>query len=670
VAYVCIFPLHQAKTVDPYVFMRYHPSSESVLNSMLHRSFHIVAFLSAITLVAPVAVSAASVTTAAKPVYAATVSKTDVPIDLKPGEKVNVKLKYTNTGTATWKRSGVPYYVALYVIGKTPSPLATASWFNDETPGKIVDASVKPGQFTYVRFSIQAPNKAGTYLLRLRLAAEGKAWMRGAETLLTVRVKGAGDVDAVNAGSPDEAPAPATTPSLLKPSSTAATSTTATTSTASALLLLRSVRELAVAGNARQEITLGFKNTGAKPWSSRGLRAAGVQAAFDGSVTVRDDSWLTSSEPVKLYGTTMPGEIAFITFTLKAPRLRGTYRASFMFTADGKDAEGGLVDIPITVTADGIAESVPLATPEGVAASGTVAQAPTLIAEPILRVGVFATTDDQMKVRGVTGDYQVRQGATTVCTMKKNDIVIISFDRANKVYRAAGEGCTSQSTNVYVVQGIDDPNAPLELTDFSRPVSWLPGANDNKFRASLELRWSSVTDAVWVINELPMEFYLKGMAETSDVSPLEFQKTLMTAARTYAFYHWRRATKHADEGFHVDSKYDQVYRGYGAEARSPNIAAGIDATRGQIVTYNGELAITPYFSRSDGRTRNWTEVWGGKGFPWLIGVSVPQDNGKILWGHGVGMSASGALVMAAREGKLYDEILRHFYTGTGLMRMY
>ena len=119
----------------------------------------------------------------------------------------------------------------------------------------------------------------------------------------------------------------------------------------------------------------------------------------------------------------------------------------------------------------------------------------------------------------------------------------------------------------------------------------------------------------------------------------------------------------------MDATYDQVYRGYGAEARDPNVVAAIDATHGQIVTYNGKLAITPYYSRSDGRTRSWTEVWGGGPYPWLVSVPVPWDNGKTLWGHGVGMSASGALGMA-RDGKNYQEILSYFYQQTVLMQAY
>ncbi|MFZ2803603.1 MAG: hypothetical protein WA001_00095, partial [Patescibacteria group bacterium] len=134
-------------------------------------------------------------------------------------------------------------------------------------------------------------------------------------------------------------------------------------------------------------------------------------------------------------------------------------------------------------------------------------------------------------------------------------------------------------------------------------------------------------------------------------------------------YHVQRETKHAATSFTVDASLDQVYRGYGAEIRDPNVVSAVDATRGQIVTYNNALALTPYYSRSDGRTRSWTEVWGGSGEPWLVSVPVPWDAGKTLWGHGVGMSATGALGAAA-DGWTYQHILDYFYTGTQLQQVY
>src|SRR3989338_6747794 len=95
------------------------------------------------------------------------------------------------------------------------------------------------------------------------------------------------------------------------------------------------------------------------------------------------------------------------------------------------------------------------------------------------------------------------------------------------------------------------------------------------------------------------------------------------------------------------------------------LGPGAGAPRGQIVTYKNDVVPTAYFARSDGRTRGWHEVGGGAVNPWSVGVSVPQEVGNRLLGHGVGMSATGAYLLAG-EGKLHPEILKYFYTGIEL----
>jgi stage II sporulation protein D len=148
---------------------------------------------------------------------------------------------------------------------------------------------------------------------------------------------------------------------------------------------------------------------------------------------------------------------------------------------------------------------------------------------------------------------------------------------------------------------------------------------------------------------------------------MEFQKALSVAARSYGNWHLEHPGKY--DHFTVGALNDQVYKGYGAELRYPNFKAAAQATRGQVVTHNGENVITPYFSWSDGRTRAWTEVWGGATKPWLVSVATPYDNGKSLYGHGVGMSAWDA-IGRANAGETYDGILRYYYQGTGLKSAY
>jgi peptidoglycan hydrolase-like amidase len=100
------------------------------------------------------------------------------------------------------------------------------------------------------------------------------------------------------------------------------------------------------------------------------------------------------------------------------------------------------------------------------------------------------------------------------------------------------------------------------------------------------------------------------------------------------------------------------------------VVRAVDETRGLIVSYNNELVVTPYFSRSDGRTRAWSEVWYGSK-PWLISKPAPYDarEGFALWGHGVGMSAMDAYYRAG-DGWTWDNILKYYYTGIDIKRIY
>lgn len=593
-------------------------------------------------------------------------------------QNVIAELVFKNIGTETWKRDDGAF-VSLYAVEGTPSgskerpsSFQDLSW-NGSRAAKLVETEVKPGQTGRFRLELRAKTP-GDYREEFMLAAEKTAWMAGSRVFLNIKVPTNGAYIARN-----DTSAP----------NTISVADAARNAGYSAQLLLRSAQNLTLSGNGRTQLTVGFKNTGTKAWGNRGLQVRGVTAASTAIAkyaNVRDDSWRESTIPVRVEGQTKPGELGLLTFTVKVPAKKGEYKASFQLLADNQPVDGGIIDIPITVTADGYIEPEPVpAKPIPSVTNPTPTthnpapvynaqpingDASTLPSEPIIRVGIFATTDDKMTVRASHAPLEVRAGNNVACTLPLGKSVTVSYDRGSSIYRIAGDCPAAQSSTYYVVKA-QDGISPMEMSDFSRPVAWLPGANDNTFRAHLELRWSPTVSQAWVINELPIEYYLRGIAETSNVSPQQYQRALLTAARTYAMYHVQRQTKHASKFFTVDATYDQVYRGYGQEARSPNIVAAVDATRGQIVTYQGKLALTPYFSRSDGRTRAWGEVWYGQSnYPWLVSVPVPDDVGKTLWGHGVGMSATGALQMDAKWGKTYTEILAHFYQGTQIMRFY
>ena len=596
-------------------------------------------------------------------------------IDMESNVFVTLEIK--NTGTQTWKNTGTSY-VSVYAVNgnqERASAFKTGLW-NGNQAAKMVESSVAPGQSGHFKIELRAPRAPGSYREEFMLAAENTAWINGSRVVLPINVPMTADFIAT--ADPGQSAA-----DILSQAAGARSGTYEAT------LLLRSVQGITATGNARQQVTLGFKNAGNVTWSTRALKVSGVVPALAGNLgSVRDDSWPDIGTPAKAIDAITPGEVGFLSFYIKAPAKKGNYTASFQLYADNQPVDGGQIDIPITVTADGYIEpepqpvqTTPYVPPSSPSVPNQTAPAlnpqplngdtSSLPDEPIIRVGIFATTDDKMVITARFAALDVRVGGSTgniVCSLPVGKSVTVSYDRPSRLYKLSGD-CSGQSPTWYVIRA-QDSLSPMEMSDFSRPVSWLPGANDNTFRAQMELRYAAATDEVWVINELPIEWYLKGIGETSNSSPQQYQRALLTAARTYAMYHVQRGTKHAATNFTVDATYDQVYRGYGAEQRDPNVVAAVDATRGQIVTYQGKLAITPYYSRSDGRTRSWTEVWGGSTIPWLVSVPVPWDQGKTLWGHGVGLSATAALAMDSQAHMTYDQILSYFYTGTELRRAY
>lgn len=579
-------------------------------------------------------------------------------------ERVQWALRMKNTGTQTWYRDG-DQAVYLYSVDgdkERISAFKDASWTGTRA-AKLREAHVKPGEMGTFILEIRAPRAPGDYREQFGLRTASKVAVTGSSMIFPIKIPLTGEFIATSPPV-DQSSGAETSIGLAKAGLYATT------------LLLRSHASISLLGNGTQEIVYGFKNVGTGPWNSRSLRMTGVRPALSGSLSsVRDESWSGAAEPIRVHGVTKVGEIGFLAFRIKGPAKKGMYRASFQLYADEQPVDGGEIEIPITVTADGYVPTEAIAPPptsrpqaptiDPIPITGDPASLPD---EPLIRVGLYATTDDRMDVRAKFVSLSVLEGGQTLCRVQQGQSVSVSFDRVNRVYRLSGI-CQGQSTAPYLIRA-DDGLSAMEISDYSRPVGWLPGANDNTFRAQLELRYTPATDKVWVINELPVEWYLKGIAETSNVSPQQYQRALLTAARTYAMYHVQRGTKHANEHYIVDAHFDQVYRGHGAEIRTPNVVMAVDATRGQIVTYQGKLAVTPYYSRSDGRTRSWGEVWyGGSQYPWLISVPVPWDNGRTLWGHGVGLSASGALGMA-NDGKNYEEILKYFYSGIELRRTY
>jgi SpoIID/LytB domain protein len=125
--------------------------------------------------------------------------------------------------------------------------------------------------------------------------------------------------------------------------------------------------------------------------------------------------------------------------------------------------------------------------------------------------------------------------------------------------------------------------------------------------------------------------YIYGISEISSSWPDAAMQAQAIASRTYGLSRMGSIRKECDCNLY-NSKFDQTYAGYSKEAEVKYGAlwkAAVDATNGQIITYQG-TPINVYFSSSTGgTTQRASDVWGTD-FPYLTNVADPWSLDVVL----------------------------------------
>jgi stage II sporulation protein D len=133
-----------------------------------------------------------------------------------------------------------------------------------------------------------------------------------------------------------------------------------------------------------------------------------------------------------------------------------------------------------------------------------------------------------------------------------------------------------------------------------------------------------------VVNELPLEDYVAGtlLGEVSEGFGDAVLRAQAVAIRTYAL-HRRAAPRSPNYDVEAGTR-SQVYLGLAGESRAAREA--VDATRGEILTFEGEPILAAFHSAAGGRTATAAEVWGRK-VPYLVSVGVPgeEDSPDTYW---------------------------------------
>ncbi len=133
---------------------------------------------------------------------------------------------------------------------------------------------------------------------------------------------------------------------------------------------------------------------------------------------------------------------------------------------------------------------------------------------------------------------------------------------------------------------------------------------------------------------LELEEYVRGvvLAEMPAYFETEALKAQAIAARTYALRRVQLGDRHRENAVCTESTCCQAWMSdeaylatYGTQRELQKIASSVEATASLVLTFEGRLAETTYFSCSGGQTEDALAVWGEK-IPYLQSVLSPGED--------------------------------------------
>ncbi|MDQ7040591.1 MAG: SpoIID/LytB domain-containing protein [Rhodothermus sp.] len=145
-----------------------------------------------------------------------------------------------------------------------------------------------------------------------------------------------------------------------------------------------------------------------------------------------------------------------------------------------------------------------------------------------------------------------------------------------------------------------------------------PGQTVGPFTYPGWLCIAPAADGLQILNYVALEDYVAAvLAREHHFNDLESSKALAVAIRTYTLHRLQTLAILSDHAAH------QMYEGI--DRITPLIREAVAQTRGEVLTYQGELIEAVYFASSGGHTANNEDVWNGTPRPYLRGQPDPYD---------------------------------------------
>ena len=535
---------------------------------------------------------------------------------MKIGEKFTAWFDLKNTGNVNWQNSGNKN-----VKLGADHPRDKAGVFATTSGtriGLLQQPVVRPGEIGRFIVTVKAPDINDTITQALTPVVEGLTWMADKNLNLSTFVYQRDFAAATMGAVRIEAPA-----------------------------------------NTTQNTTVRIKNVGGKAWDRSNSALIPLIKKTGASRTKMISTSMVES-------SVAPGETGTFTLQVALPKTFASDKLKFdVYMGKVKmTKKTTTITIKKQVQSPVIIPQTPLYTPSFTPAStpaGSAPSTPDTVTQGAVRVHIGFT--GSTPVISASEPFQLDLGGTTH-VFSSNEKVAVTV--SGGAYSVTGSGY-SQVVNTPPRFTTISPTGIMRIDNFERRPEWDATLNDNEFRGMLEVRSEGV------INEIGIEDYLKGMAETPNSEPMEKKKAIIVAARTYAIYYSTvgKGKKFPGKPYDLDDdpEHTQKYRGYGVEKRSPNSVKSVEDTRGMVIKYLGKIVLAPYFSTSNGATLSAREAWGWQDAAYLPSVDDPYCIGMTRAGHGVGMSGCGALGMA-KNGSTYDQILKYYYKGITLDKIY
>lgn len=568
-----------------------------------------------------------------EPVHKLEFSKTERTVTYDPGEERSLTINYENKSDVSWEKDEI-----YFKLGGDYQELG----ITDNTI--LLDEAISKGKSGSVKLDFKTPFKRGLYKISVIPVIRGNKLSEMSPVTIQVFVN---------------------------------------TPNATGEIVTKIPTPLRINQNELQIKTLKVKNTSNFTWEQKGKYGTMLIPLSPKSRLYVSGKWLSKTivsymqeESVKPGGTA--------TFKLYIqPKYRGNYNETFKVRISNIGyVEGIITPLKIIVNTAETSSS----TSSNVVRKTTITQEKITTQPASNLVADQKITTEKIEEKNHTDLIRVKlsvpQMQTYELTSDQNftiknssEQVLFYVGKKQKVYvskigTALSVTLGNQTkTSTSYMRLENDLNGIAEIANWNHAPGWNASLNDNLFRGDLELR--VLDNQINVINEVPLEDYLKGIAEVSNGDPKEKLKTMAVLSRSYAlFYLQDENEKFPGKPYDAsdDPNVFQKYLGYGLEKRSPNFTQAIAETQGEVVTYQGELIKTPYFNQSDGKTLSAEEVWGWTHTPYLISVDDPYCQGLVRKGHGVGLSGYGATQMA-KSGKDYKTIIKYYYKDVDVLKI-